>query len=413
LEIHNLHKTLFEFKQDINPFNCKKMKCKLVVLSAFIFGIGCTSGNQKETETVNQEKFTVGEPQTVITSDQMHELDLKLDAGIYSIKDGEEIKWFGSNLFWDVLYAIGPKDNPLESVVHTRAPYLNMPDAHSYDSPSDMGDHTWGNCIWIGNLCRNPENGHIIAFNHIEYNPREGMADERGNRSPDYFYHALTISRDGGETFEWCGYTTSPNLTYETWLEHWFPKNIPCGNMGNCNYITKDGYFYVYYTDTHESADTMVTGVAVARCKIEDVFQAAENNQVAPWKKYYNGAWNEPGMGGKFTPLNIPPKGYMHGDAAYNSYLDKYAMITLSYDRLEDDQFSGAVLISFSEDGITWSDWQDVRRDGHWHVYPTIISTGDDNEVIGKYFWIYYQYFENPGVRTGKHGWDRVLVTMD
>jgi hypothetical protein len=389
------------------------MRSLLVLFSACCLVSGCTSGTRESHGTLRQETFTTGEPQTVITATQMVELDLHLDAGIYAIHEGDHWKWFGSNLFWDVLCSIGPRDNPLDSIVVTRGLYQNLPEAHSFNSLTDQGDHPWGNCIWIGNVYRNPENGHIIAFNHIEYNAKEGMADQYGNRSPDYFRFALTISRDGGKTFEWCGYILSPNITYETWLKHWFPRNRPSGNMGLCNYITRDGYFYMYYADTEDSPDTLVHGTAVARCSIEDVLKAAENHRVAPWKKYYMGKWKEPGLGGRFTALNIPPIHSIHGDAAYNSYLDKYVLVTLSTERRENGQFTGGILISFSEDGMIWSDWQDVRKDDHWHVYPSIISMGDNNEVIGKSFWIYYQYFEQAGERGGKNRWDRVLVSLD
>jgi hypothetical protein len=288
-----------------------------------------------------------------------------------------------------------------------------MPEAHSYNSPDDMGDHTWGNCIWIGNVYRNPDNGHIIAFNHIEYNAREGQDSAYGNRHPDYFRFALTISRDGGKSFEWCGYILTPNLAYDTWLKYYFPRKQPGGNMGLCNFIARDGYFYMYYTDTENRPDTLYRGAAVARCRIADVLAAAEENHVAPWYKYYMGEWKEPGLGGKFTPLNLEPVHSIHGDAAYNSYLDRYVLLTLSTGETVEGDFTGGILIAFSEDGMTWSDWQEVRMDRHWHVYPTLVSTGEDNEVLGKSFWIYYQYFEKPGDRSGSNRWDRVLVTME
>jgi len=80
--------------------------------------------------------------------------------------------------------------------------------------------------------------------------------------------------------------------------------------MGLCNYITIDGYFYVYYADTEESPDTLIRGTAVARCKIEEVLQAAEKYQVAPWTKFHEEKWNEPGLGGRFTALNLAPVHY-------------------------------------------------------------------------------------------------------
>ena len=76
----------------------------------------------------------------------------------------------------------------------------------------------------------------------------------------------------------------------------------------------------------------------------------------------------------------------------------------------------GSVLIAFSDDGLTWSDWQTVHEDTHLHDYPSIVSMGDDNEVIGKSFWVYYKYCFNdvlPEWDWYTNRWDRVLVTMD
>ena len=37
--------------------------------------------------------------------------------------------------------------------------------------------------------------------------------------------------------------------------------------------------------------------------------------------------------GGTFTPLNLPPQGYMHGDAIYVAAIDQYAIVSQSGDR--------------------------------------------------------------------------------
>ena len=73
-------------------------------------------------------------------------------------------------------------------------------------------------------------------------------------------------------------------------------------------------------------------------------------------------------------------------------------------------------MMTFSKDGITWDEWQTVHADDHLHDYPSIISMGDDNEVLGKSFWVYYKYCFNdvlPKWDWYTNRWDRVLVTMD
>ena len=118
------------------------------------------------------------------------------------------------------------------------------------------------------------------------------------------------------------------------------------------------------------------------------------------------------------SPLNIDPVGYLHGDAAYNDYLDQFVIITRHGKHTGADGGRlpvGQVMIAFSKDGIEWSQWQTVHADNHLHDYPSIVSTGDDNGVIGKSFWVYYKYcFEHvlPDWHWYTNRWDRVLVTM-
>jgi hypothetical protein len=41
-----------------------------------------------------------------------------------------------------------------------------------------------------------------------------------------------------------------------------------------------------------------------------NTIRAAEGGKAATWHKYYEGRWEEPGLGGQFTKLNLPYSGY-------------------------------------------------------------------------------------------------------
>lgn len=170
--------------------------------------------------------------------------------------------------------------------------------------------------------------------------------------------------------------------------------------MGLANYIIKDGYFQIYYHDQVAPGNQPPTGnaasVAVARAKVDDVVAAAKHLKNIPWFKYYQGTWTEPALGGgKFTPLNLHPQGYMHGDAIYIKPIDQYAILAQSGDRSADaNNWHKKLLITFSSDGIMWSDWQVVYTDGSTdHVYyPSLMSYGPDNEIAGSTFAAVYDY---------------------
>ncbi len=381
------------------------------ILSFLILISACSQKNQKQqVKYPSGEEFSVGEPETILTYKQRQEKGIGwIDTGIYAMNDEGQWKWFCGGGY---KYGIGPKNNPYDSAI---TGYIDDIPEPRPESKSWEEIHHSVNNHWIANVYRNPRNGHILGFVHLEYK-------YEGNRRQTYFRFGLSISKDGGETFKWCGYIIKPELSFETWVNALYQNDMLIqNNVGLANYIIKDEYFYLYYQDTRDHPDTTINGAAVVRAKVEDVLREAEEFKTAEWKKYYKGKWNEKGLGGKFTPLNIEPMGFMHGDAAYNSYLDKYVLVTRTGKHTGPNGRPGktsSILISFSSDGLHWSEWQTIHEDNHLHDYPSIISRGADNEVTGKSFWVYYEYRGGPILlpEKGKRsdfGWDRVLVTLD
>ncbi len=293
----------------------------------------------------------------------------------------------------------GPKENPYDTIFRKALFIEGIPDSHRDLVP--WGEiSNWASSHWISNVYLDPNTGHILAFLHLEH-----IYTWPGY--PAYHRTGLSISKDGGRTFQWCGYIISPELSYETWINHWYPEKRSC-NMGLANYILKDGYFYLYYTDYFDRADPLDQnadrGLAVARARIVDVITHAEDTTVTEWEKFHEGEWKEKGLGGEFTPLNIEPHDTMHGDAAYNSCLDRYVLVTCRHS-------DSGIVISFSTDGITWSDWQLVQKSNRKPNYISIVSTGDDNEVVGQSFWIYYRWMRDDNSHT--FDWTRTMLTLD
>ena len=82
---------------------------------------------------------------------------------------------------------------------------------------------------------------------------------------------------------------------------------------------TKGGYFYVTcwngFVAKKGTVNKFGTYVEAARCAISD--------KMAPgkWWKYKDGAWTEPGLGGKASRVMEPP---IYGRTIYNTYLKTY-----------------------------------------------------------------------------------------
>lgn len=243
--------------------------------------------------------------------------------------------------------------------------------------------------IWPSNVYRISDD-EILMWLHLEFrgyswNIRAGLA----------------YSKDGGMTFDWLGYVAGPagpcgqSLTVKR----------ECANMGLVNYIIKDGFFQIYFQDqVPGTKPASATGasqvVATARAPISEVVNAARQLKISEWHKYHNGAWTEPALGGDFTALNLKSNGYMHGDGIYIKAIDQYAIVAQSSDRTNDKEWHKYVLIAFSKDGMSWSDWQQVYTDGTAGgvAYPSMMSYGPDNEVAGSTFAVAWTNDKKKGV---------------
>ncbi|MCB9286511.1 MAG: T9SS type A sorting domain-containing protein [Lewinellaceae bacterium] len=103
------------------------------------------------------------------------------------------------------------------------------------------------------------------------------------------------------------------------------------------------------------------------------------------WFKYYNGGFDQPGLGGANSPipgLQSVPGG--NPSVHYNSYLEKFVMVWHSW-------VSTSIYISTSTDGIAWEQPRLLEPNsgtGRRAWYPTIIGSSDTE--AGKIARLYY-----------------------
>ena len=156
--------------------------------------------------------------------------------------------------------------------------------------------------------------------------------------------------------------------------------------------VSPDGkYFYVYFLDWLKSGAN--TTASIARAPIAEVLQDAFGGGVhfaAPFKKYFQGKWDQPGIGGASTDLI--PEGHFGGgnNVAYNSYIHRYMMLNS-----DSQNYSYAE----SPDGLHWTDTIFLGMLGHVPNiagYSGPIGLGDDPTVLGKEFYVYYTEFRGP-----------------
>jgi hypothetical protein len=239
---------------------------------------------------------------------------------------------------------------------------------------------------WIVNLYKDT-NG-LLAFVHIE---RAGDNEQKGRIG-------LAWSTDNGNTFTYLGHILSPYGDHDM-TSGGFMQGVP--------YLIKDGYFYIYYTDNNGYYG-YEDSIAVARASVSDVIDAAEDGNTSLWYKYYNGSWNEAGLGGNFTRI-ANARGISHTGAAYSTYNNKCYLVT-TYMAWQGSQTTTYVKLWESSDGVNWTLYKTVADDSGENVgantgyqYANIVNgDGTSNGIIGQTFYIYCgfdPYGENKIIR--------------
>lgn len=110
--------------------------------------------------------------------------------------------------------------------------------------------------------------------------------------------------------------------------------------------LTIEDEVYVYYTDWDSGLDA----IHVAKADVASVENAAS------WKKYKNGSFSTPGLGGESEPVVRPPTGEDHYAAvcsvSYNTFLQQYIMLF---------QTEKAVYFTTSHDALVWEKVKRVK----------------------------------------------------
>jgi uncharacterized repeat protein (TIGR03803 family) len=319
-------------------------------------------------------------PIAALKTDQGY-MFFSIDAGLHA-RQLWHGQWVGNNNSGSVVRTIGTLDDPLGTdppvdvvIDHNPDPKVNPHNCDPTKRPH-AGCYTY---IGGGPVYQVPQDqtgaGNWLLVYHAEYD------------DPAYFMLGLAISFDRGLHWTDIGEIIRYN--------HPFSYQGPPapGAIGDPPLvISPDGkYFYVYFFDwLIDGSNTMVS---VARAPIADVLQAAFGGVVhyaAPFYKYYQDTWNQPGIGGESTDLSPNSRWGGGENVAWNSYLQRYIMLN------NDSQNT-----SYQEsiDGLHWTDSIFLGMQGHVPDvagYDFPIGLGDDPRILGKEFYVYLTQFRGP-----------------
>jgi len=291
-------------------------------------------------------------------------------------------EWVGNNNSGSVVRTIGTLDNPLGSAAPIDVVIEKNPDPKVNPNNCDPTKYPHNYCytyIGGGPVYQVPQGqvgagGWLLVY-HAEYN------------DPPYFMLGLAISTDKGLHWTDIGEIIRVNTPFS-----YTGVGMPFAIGDPPLVISPDGkFFYIYFQDWLEG--TVQTNLSVARAPIANVIQGAFGlgvHRAAPFKKYYQGAWDQPGIGGPSTDL-APEWHYGGGlTVAWDSYLQRY----LDFNA-DSENYSYAE----SPDGLHWGDSVYLGTLGvnpNGAGYSVGIGTGDDPNILGQQFYVYYTQFRGP-----------------
>jgi len=285
-------------------------------------------------------------------------------------------EWVGNDKAGSVVTTLGTLDNPLGSGHPQDVSISANPDPSvnpNYSSYTYMGG---------GPLYRVPE-GMTGAGNFLLVYHAEILTDAL------YAVLGLAASSDQGEHWTDLGEIIRLNQAFAPGLD-----GFEIGD-GRLVLSPDQKYFFLYFPDWIANGTvhaTTTTNVSVARALAASVVEAAFGSQrqhTVSFQKFYESRWDlQPGIGGASTDLN--PQSAIQGyiDVHYNEALQRYVMI------LSNDTTFG---YAESVDALHWTVPIALGTFGPIAAYPTAVGLGQDPQILGKNFYVYFTYLPTDG----------------
>ena len=226
-------------------------------------------------------------------------------------------------------------------------------------------DHASG-----GPLHHDPDSGLLLLVYH-------GETFRDGDPRDYWSFLGLAVSEDEGDTFRDLGRIVS------SWLdEHDEGRPRPV-DVGPGGFVVRDGWFYVYFQDRgilHSRRD-----LSVARAPVAEVLAAARERRTPEFRKYFDGRWDEPGLGGRSDEL-LPDveRRVLWFDVALVDGLDAAILVYSAVQEVTDGVAMWNHGVTLSRDGVCWDDprWLHDEPLPAEVLYVTVDSGGPSQRHI-------------------------------
>jgi hypothetical protein len=202
--------------------------------------------------------------------------------------------------------------------------------------------------------------GNLYALFHAE--DQENMPPIPGGVPGFFCCVGLALSKDGGETFTSLG----PVITSQKPKSWTAFDGQPDRGAGEQYCVTsQDGRFLYAYYDDHSRVNNRGVQIFLARCDLSLGPPVPGN-----WRKYYRGAFSEPGIGGLDTAVmsadSLDQANAVFPFVDFSPFLKKYVML-FNIDAWKEHGHphpdKSGIYAAYSRDGIAWSPPERVIKD--------------------------------------------------
>jgi hypothetical protein len=242
-----------------------------------------------------------------------------------------------------------------------------------------------------------PGAGQLLMVTHAEITTPDTKP------SPSFYsVLGLAASADNGQSWTELGEIIRINHPYAKHMDGFEIGDPPL-------VVTPHGQFQIYFRDwTGDAVHPAhhIVELAVARASVGAVLEAAFGTQphAAPFTKYYQGQWSQPGLGGLASELS--PGGFFGEErqVSYDPSLQRYVAI-----------LAGAGQIGYAEsaDGLAWTAPTILVSfaDQNALTYAMPVGVGVDPAQLNRRFDIFYTWYPTDGGGWQKANVQRVTVT--
>ena len=326
----------------------------------------------------SRPEFTAGKPETIYTRAQLvaHGLHYWPDGNIGVVPKGNgQADFYAANSIRSA-HTIGTLAAPATRTERTALDIRGIGSQYAYRAG--------------GPVYRDDSTGMLLMLYHAERH-------FGGNGAVFYSEIGMAVSTDDGRSFRDLGIVLSPHVS---------PSPRFTVEMGGGTFTVHDGYFYVFFRDAM-SRDAGVN-LAVARAPVGEVVRAAKQGKAPLFRKYYGGAFSEPGRAGRATALEAgnPLNRWM--SVTYNTALDRFVLVI---SKTQGSALS-TLYLTTSRDGIKWSVRVPILTRRAELFYPSIIGATGSGLTTGDKFYVYFTASENWRNRWADADLKRVAVGL-